>query len=124
VASYGYIVNNLGIGRQAPFWYSLDVSGAARLPTVSSVFIQASSFTGDGSGLVNVPNYGVSSLSSVVSYGISSLGYQVAPGLSSLSSVVSYGLSSISTGLSNIITILFPTIMGSSALFLSGVYFH
>jgi hypothetical protein len=59
VASYGYIVDNLGIGRHAPFWYSLDVAGAARLPQISSVFISASSinanyFVGDGSLLRNV----------------------------------------------------------------------
>jgi len=123
VATYGYIVDNLGIGKEAPFWYSLDVAGAARLPTISSVFIQASSFAGNGGGLFNVPNSGVSSLSSIVSYGLSSLGGQVATGLSSLSSVVSYGLSSISTAIFTTLSNNFSKIMATSALYLSWEYF-
>jgi hypothetical protein len=108
VTSYGYIVNNFGIGKLAPFWYALDVSGASRLPTISSVFVQASSFSGNGGGLVNVPNAGVSSLSSVVSYGLSSL--IQSSGISSLSSIISYGLSSIgglvSPGISSLSSII------------------
>jgi hypothetical protein len=80
-ANYGLISGNLGIGKEAPYWYALDVSGVARLPMVSSTAIVASSitagfFVGDGSLLSNVSgskNPGVSSLSSIVSYGLSSI---------------------------------------------------
>jgi hypothetical protein len=61
--------------------------------TVSSFNSYASYYFGDGTGIVNVRNPGVSSLSSIVSFGLSTL--VVAPGLSSLSSIVSYGLSSL-----------------------------
>jgi hypothetical protein len=118
--NYGLISGNLGIGKEAPYWYALDVSGAVRLPLISSTAIVASSitadfFVGDGGLLRNLPgtiNPGVSSLSSIVSYGLSSLMTEIAtaPGLSSLSSIVSYGLSSLgaqgSSGISSLSSIV------------------
>ena len=94
----GIITGNLGIGRPAPYWYSLDVAGDARF----SGFIY-----GDGSKLSNIdtgnlrlpPTPGVSSLSSIISYGLSTVRTgAINPGVSSLSSIVSYGLSTVAAG--------------------------
>ena len=93
--NYGYVTANLGVGKEAPYWYALDVSGTSRLPIISSVTVTANSFIGDGSGVTNVQNAGVSSLSSIISYGLSTIARQPAPGVSSLSSIIAYGLSTV-----------------------------
>jgi hypothetical protein len=108
-ASYGYISSNFGIGKEAPYWYALDVSGAARLPIVSSTQIHVSSisanyFTGDGSKLTNITSY--------------------MPGVSSLSSIVSYGLSSISSFVSTQITNSYRAVASTFGLFLNILYVY
>ena len=42
--NYGFVTENLGIGKEAPYWYTLDVSGVSRLPIISSVTVTANSF--------------------------------------------------------------------------------
>jgi hypothetical protein len=89
-ATNAYITTGLGVGKPAPYWYALDVSGNTRITS-----IEVSSINGDGSGLSNLSIPGISSLSSIVSYGLSSLGGAAGAGVSSLSSIVSYGLSTV-----------------------------
>jgi len=108
--NYGYVTANLGVGKEAPYWYALDVSGTSRLPIISSVTVTANSFIGDGSEVTNVQNAGVSSLSSIISYGLSTVTRQPGPGVSSLSSIIGYGLSTIAQqpapGISSISSII------------------
>ena len=89
-ATNAYITTGLGVGKPAPYWYALDVSGNTRITS-----IEVSSIRGDGSGLSNLSIPGISSLSSIVSYGLSSLGGAAGAGVSSLSSIISYGLSTV-----------------------------
>ena len=115
----GFFSCNVGIGRQAPYWYALDVVGSVRLQdlTITSNFnttnlyvsnayitdvyssnVYAQYVYGDAQFMTNIPSVGVSSLSSIVSYGLSTVWADaINPGVSSLSSIVSFGLSSFIT---------------------------
>jgi hypothetical protein len=143
IQSYkGFFEGNVGIGRKAPYWYALDVSGDARISgsviissnvRISGDVRSSGKIIGDGSELSNLdianfqlpPTLGVSSLSSIVAYGLSSLldevnivrGGASNPGLSTLSSIVAYGLSSVYGGsgissLSSIISYGLSTVYG------------
>ena len=120
-AATGIITGNLGIGKQAPYWYALDVAGDAHFSGL---------IYGDGSALSNInignfalpPATGLSSLSSIVSYGLSTVRVgAINPGVSSLSSIVSYGLSTVAAGagistLSSIVSYGLSTVSGAAGL--------
>ena len=119
----GYFADGIGIGKEVPYWYALDISGNARITSIETNSIVADNFIGDGSLLRNVgasTHLGVSSLSSIISYGFSTIADGAKnPGVSSLSSIISYGLSTVAaqpqygvSSLSSIVSYGLSTVAG------------